>query len=207
VLAIFKSPAPPYFAVADGNGTSQSITWYSESRVAQGNASWTVPSSSNSDYHAVGNSIYWISRGATSTVLYGTNGFPPATVQLRTMADSLANVRIADANSRSVLLWDGDTHYLYRVPLPAGLGSASPLRIVGSTGTADATEDVDAIYWFDSAGTLSRCTAGACTDSVAMVANQAPPVQSFPPDGGKLYQDSTALYWVNNQGQLVRLAK
>lgn len=208
-LAVFKTPSPSYFADVEVGGTAAnttlSITWYSATKVSQGNASWVLQPISLQGFHAVGNSVYWLDT--TDDTLNGTNGFPPATVQYLQLAGSVGTVGIADANAQSILLSNYNTNYLSRVPLPGGLGSAAPQQIAGATGTKNATEDANGIYWFDTTGILNRCSAPTCSNSTIMVSGQAPGVTSLTPDLGKLYQDASALYWVNGQGQVVRLAK
>jgi hypothetical protein len=212
-FAGFKSPASQYFALSDwATSTTETTTWYTASNTAGATFSWSHQGNV-SGFAAVGTSVYWTedvtdSGGSViSRSLFGTVGFPASAVnQLAGSMPSL--VTVVDANSKSLILQDGSTHYLYRVPLPGGMGTAAPQLIAGATATKFVTEDVNGIYWIDSLGNVNRCAAPNCSTSSPMTTGQTlGNYFSANANLGPLYQDSTSLYWINGSGQLIKLAK
>jgi hypothetical protein len=205
-FSAFKSPSPKYHSSFDLSGSSATISWYTTSNTLVTAFSFAYQASGADGFAAYGDSVYWIQDNIDSLgnpagrVLYGTSGFPNPTVsQLASLAE---NMKLVEVNAQSVILINSSSNNLYRVPLPAGLGTGSPQQIAGPTGTRAVTEDGNGIYWIDSAGVLRRCAAPTCTNPVQLATNVA-----MIATGRGLFQDAVALYWVSSQGQLLRLAK
>lgn len=203
----FKSPSPAYFTLTSyANASTETTTWYTNANSAQSTFSWGH-SGNLSSFAQVGNAVYWIEAVDSSTYkISGTVGFPASTTHQ--VAGSITyNANIIDANSQSLIVQDNSSNALYRVPLPGGLGTASPQAIVGTTATGFVTEDVNGIYWIDSLGNVNRCSAPACSSNTTLATGQVV-VQNAGLGGfSPLYQDSTSLYWINGNGDLIRLPK
>lgn len=102
-------------------------------------------------------------------------------------------------NEKSVLLRDLNSHQIYRVPLPLGLGNNLPTALGFVAATA--TEDATGLYWIDDSGTFSTCQVANCAGTTRILAVG----QS---DAKGLIQDGSALYWgISTPMQLMRLAK
>ncbi len=212
VSANFKSPSPSYFALSNwNNSTTEVTTWYTTDNVAQSMFTWSYQGDL-SNFAAVGNFVYWtesVKDSGGNTIGYlvrGTVGFPAsATNQLAGGIPSYLS--IVDANSKSLIYQDPSTKYLYRVPLPGGMGTSAPQNIAGGTATKFVTEEINGIYWIDSTGNVNRCVAPSCSASATMATGQILGNYAGLGSFGALYQDSTSLYWINGLGQLIKLAK
>jgi hypothetical protein len=101
-----------------------------------------------------------------------------------------------------MILEDNTVSNLYRVPLPAGVGSGSPPLLAGVPVTSAITEDDSGLYWVDSSGGVYVCTTPPSCTSRTTLATGLQPISN-----AKLYQDTTALYWITGQFELIRLAK
>jgi hypothetical protein len=201
LFAGFKSPSPSYFALSDYVNTStEATTWYTTGNAVQSTFSWSHTGGLG-NFAAVGNSVYFsdTDAGGTTYSIWGTVGFP-ASSTMQLAGGITFYPGIVDANSKS--------KYVYRVPLPGGLGVAAPQNIVGANGTKFVTEDANGIYWIDSAGNLNRCAAPTCTGNTVMTTGQMlGNYFTASSVSGTLYQDSSNLYWINGFGELMKLAK
>jgi hypothetical protein len=208
-FAGFKSPSPSYFALSDYSNASTDITtWYTTGNSVQSSFSWTHTGGLSS-FAQVGNAVYFCDTDASGSTysVWGTVGFPASTM-LQLAGGITFYPTVVDANSKSLIYQDGSTKYLYRVPLPGGMGTAAPQNIAGANGTKFVTEDANGIYWIDSTGNLNRCLAPACAGNTVMTTGQI--LGSYFTANstlGALYQDSSYLYWINGSGQLMKLAK
>jgi hypothetical protein len=216
--AFFTSPSPTYYAECDSKTNAQflTVTWYSTSNVQVGSPYTDSVSALQtptwSSFQAYGNNVYWIRRlyDASSALVdasvYSVSMSSTTSVHL---AGSLGDdMYLCDVNEKSILIVDASN--LYRIPLPVGLGSQAPQKLVtlatssGGYYTLGATEDASGVYWLDNDGSLYRCTpsssTGACTDVKILASGQA--------QCSYLYQDATALYWGSGStNQVMRLAK
>lgn len=155
----------------------------------------------DSGFTALGSSVYWIRQVGSDVSLYGADGISGA----RHLAGGMSsNAELVDVNSQSVLIRGFPD--LYRIPLPNGLGSASPAVVVSgaSANIITGTEDSNALYWVDSTGTMYKCSVnnlGNCAANKILVT-------SGQPIAGNFYQDSQFLYWgIQSPSQVVRMAK
>jgi len=182
----------------DGASASgATITWYTTSISYVTSYVWNVTWSGLGSGSAYGNSVYWIKDNAT---LYGTSGFPVPTSSV--LASSLNGEFQIETNGKSMILEDNTQSNLYRVPLPAGVGSGSPPLLAGVPVTSAITEDDAGLYWVDSSGGVYVCTTPPSCTSRTTLATGLQPISN-----AKLYQDTTALYWITSQFELIRLAK
>jgi hypothetical protein len=208
-LAGFKSPSPSYFALTDyANSSTETTTWYTTGNTVQSNFSWSHTGNLGS-FAALGNAVYFYDTDAsgTSYSIRGTVGFPASTTMQ--MAGGITfNPIVVDVNAKSLIYQNASTNYLYRVPLPGGLGASAPQNIAGANGTKFVTEDANGIYWIDSLGNVNRCTAPGCTGNTVITTGQILG-NYFTANAvlGALYQDASYLYWINGYGQLVKLVK
>jgi len=204
-----------YYAQDNSDKSStMSISWYdpsSNALVATYSESTTgiAPAGTNlqfSTYFLGGDSVYWIrgvydsnSNAAQDNCGLFTASPTKSTPTQLAGSSAVGTMSIIDVNDKSVLLRDTN-NYLYRVPLPAGLGMNLP---DGTSADAySAVEDASYLYWISSSGAISRCAGANC---------QATPVQLVSAaNGGQsaLYQDANAIYWIRSSPQqLMRLAK
>lgn len=178
------------------------IGWISPSAGAVATFTDTTADAYYSSYMASGDSVYWIRNLSSETSLFASSSASAAT-KTRLTTDLASTMSIVDANALSVLLWNvaSGVHSLYRVPLT---GAAAPVlltTVAPAPSTPMATEGTSGVYWFDGDGILNRCQASGCAGSKSTMAeNQSP--------SGVLFQDATALYWLNTSPySIVRLAK
>jgi hypothetical protein len=212
----FKSPPPMYFGMANADSALGSIAWYSTSLAQQSFISWNYQASSVGNFISNNTAAFWTqnntdgSGNPISISLYGSVGFS-STIPAQLAGSLTQTSKIVDANSKSILIHDTSSNHLYRVPLPEGLGIQSPQQIITSTATTVATEDASGIYWMSTTGSMYKCIAPNCSSSTLIAANQGMGNHLFGLDmafsNNGLYQDDVAIYWINSQGQLVRLAK
>jgi hypothetical protein len=216
-LIQFNTPSSQNVALyaLDSAASSMTVTWYSiNTTTFSKTASYSGPydpGSSAYSFFALGDTVYWIvwpadgDVGAPAGWLYGKSASSETQKAFKLASGLSFYTFILDANPQSVFLIDIVTRLLYRVPLPLGLGTKSP-QLLAPSGTKTritaATEDANAVYWFDSDGTLYRCAWADCFNSQTVLANG----QRL--SASRILQDASALYWgTDSPPQIMRLAK
>jgi hypothetical protein len=206
----FKSPAPQDFALYTAGQFETDFNWYSTSNAFVHTYADFPPAASSWGYptqFAFGGTLYWSrylqdSGGNTfDTSLYSVD--MTSSVAKRLTANFAPDpYTIIDANAQSLLLTGPVRGDLYRVALPNGDPVHPPSVLNQSSGSwpVGATEDANAVYWFEFDGTLYSCSAPSCGNKKALASGQSV-------SGYDLYQDTTALYWGARPGQVMRLVK
>lgn len=216
-LARFTSVKTRYYAQTNDNqATVYTIGWYNLSNSLMARYSETTtgiaPSGGSLLFNlpfAAGDSVYWVRtvydssyNTVDSSGLFTTSVGKTTPTQLAG-GSYTGKMRILDANEKSVLLSSDSTIYsLYRVPLPAGMGTYEPqyIAILGSI-NANAVEDASGLYWIDTTGSVYRCAPANCTNTAVVIATGQNDIAT-------LWQDESALYWARSSpNQIIRLAK
>lgn len=155
------------------------------------------------DSLAFGTGVYWVQE------LFGSNQISigmsllyvdRTTLNRAQLAGQIpSRVSMLSVNATSVLFDYTDTHDLYRVPLPLGLGN-NPPQPVGIV-ARDAVEDSQWLYSVDQVGSVSRCSPQNCAATQQVIAIGQPSAY-------RLLMDDKALYWGrSNPDSVMRLAK
>jgi hypothetical protein len=218
-IVLWRSVAPRYYAETSNDGTSFRVGWFNLSNslitTASQSATAGAPSGGSVNLgsgYAGGDSVYWMRTiyDSSYTVL-ATDVFTASvssTTPIQLGSGSPCN--IVDVNAKSLLLSDGSS--LYRIPLPA-VSSTSNFQYVAITGSMNAVEDANGIYYIDNAYAINRCGAGNCGPTKVRLATDQP-TYAQAHAVSTLFQDATALYWgrvssVTGTGanQIMRLAK
>ena len=206
----FKSPAPQAFALYAAGQFETDFNWYSASNALVHTYADFPPAASSWGYptqFAFEGTLYWSrylqdSGGNTfDTSLYSVD--MTSTVAKRLTANFAPDpYTIIDANAQSLLLTGPVRGDLYRVALPSGdpVHPPSVLNLSSGSWPVGATEDANAVYWFEFDGTLYSCSPASCGNKKALASGQSV-------SGYDLYEDTTALYWGARPGQVMRLVK
>lgn len=174
-----------------------------------GAATLFVPSSSYiADMTTDGTFLYWVAFDVTakSSIIYKTpvgSNSPTTLVSNRPEVDKLA----VYANALYFVELPSSTStssQVRSVPLPNGVGTGAP-TLLGSAGgvSLGIAADTDGVYWTarvaGGGDSVATCALGSCAGGPKIIASSNLP--------WGITTDATAVYWVTEGGQVMKVAK
>ncbi|HMJ10843.1 MAG TPA: hypothetical protein VK524_05520 [Polyangiaceae bacterium] len=194
------APAPTnrvYFGQPSPYGTSSGDFWYAP--VAGGTATPVASAPNNpSGLTSDANNVYWSNTSTYTNDLQNSDGQilrmslagGTPVVLAESLRGDIGDVAVAAGNLYFAgSIWVG-TNYptgIFRVPLPNGVGTSTPLSFVSSLGVQDLVADATHVY-FVAGSSVYRCPHSGCSAPPEIIA----PGQDTPTS---ITQDAVSIYW------------